>query len=81
MIVLSQHRVLSLKFLRPRAPCGARSMGHAIWSAVCSGAPHSPFGEGARPIGRMELPNTSPQAIEPNPSCWGQGHSNRPDIG
>ena len=41
----------SFKTVRPRAPCGARCMGHAIrtWSAVCSEAPHSQFGEGARP--------------------------------
>ena len=33
------------------APCGARCIGHAVrtWSAVCSEAPHSQFGEGARP--------------------------------
>ena len=31
-----------------RAPCGARCIGHAVstWSAVCSEAPHSQFGEG-----------------------------------
>ena len=46
-----QHRVLSSKTVRPRAPCGARCIGHAIraWSAVCSTAPHLQFGEGARP--------------------------------
>ena len=27
--------------------------------------------------GRMESPNTSPQAVELNPSCLGQAHSNR----
>ena len=39
---LSQHRVSSSKTVRPRAPCGARCIGHAIstWSAVCSEAPH-----------------------------------------
>ena len=48
---LSQHRVSSSKTVRPRAPCGARCTGHAVrtWSAVCSEAPHSQFGEGARP--------------------------------
>ena len=48
---LSQHRVRSSKTVRPRAPCGARCIGHAVstWSAVCSDAPHSQFGEGARP--------------------------------
>ena len=29
----------------------------------------------------MELSNTSPQAIELDPSCSGQGHSNRPGAG
>ena len=51
VMLLSQHRVSSSKTVRPRAPCGARCMGHAVstWSAVCSEAPHSQFGEGARP--------------------------------
>ena len=49
-MVLSDHRVSSFKIVRSRAPCGAQYMGHAIrmWSAVCSEAPHSQFGEGAR---------------------------------
>ena len=48
---LSQHRLLSSKTVRPRAPCDARCIGHAVstWSAVCSEGPHSQFGEGARP--------------------------------
>ena len=48
---LSQYRVSSSKTVRPRTPCGARCIGHAVstWSAVCSEAPHSQFGEGARP--------------------------------
>ena len=48
---LSQHRVSSSKTVRPRAPCGARCIRHAvsIWSVVCSEPPHSQFGEGARP--------------------------------
>ena len=43
VVLLSQHRVSSSKTVRPRAPCGARSMGRAVstWSAVCSEAPHS----------------------------------------
>ena len=58
---LSQHRVSSSKTVRPRAPCGARCIGHAVstWSAVCSEAPHSQFGEGARPhlcMDEMESP-------------------------
>ena len=50
-MLLSQHRVSSSKTVRPRAPCVARCIGHAIktWSTVCSEAPHSQFGEGARP--------------------------------
>ena len=50
-LLLSQHRVSSSKTVRPRAPCGAQCIGHAVrtWSAVCSEAPHSQFGEGARP--------------------------------
>ena len=51
VMLLSQHRVSSSKTVRPRAPCGARCMGHIVstWFAVCSEAPHSQFGEGARP--------------------------------
>ena len=51
VMLLSQHRVLSSKTVRPRAPYGARCIGHAVrtWSAVCSEAPHSQYGEGARP--------------------------------
>ena len=51
VVLLSQHRVSSSKTVRPHAPCGARCIGHAVstWSAVCSKAPHSQFGEGARP--------------------------------
>ena len=50
VMLLSQHWVLSCKTVRRCAPCGARCMGHAIrtWFAVCSAAPHSKFGEGAR---------------------------------
>ena len=51
VMLLSQHRVLSSKTVRLRAPCGARCIGHAVstWSGVCSEAPHSQFGEGAKP--------------------------------
>ena len=51
VILLSQHLVSSSKTIRPRAPCGACCIRHAVrtWSAVCSEAPHSQFGEGARP--------------------------------
>ena len=51
VMLLSQHRVWSSKTVRPRAPSGARCIEHtaSTWSAVCSKAPHSQFGEGARP--------------------------------
>ena len=51
VMLLSQHQVSSCKTVKPRVPCGARCMGHAIrtWSAICSEAPHSRFGEEARP--------------------------------
>ena len=51
VVLLSQHQVSSSKTVRPRSPCGARCIGHAVstWSAVCSEEPHSQFGEGARP--------------------------------
>ena len=51
VVLLTQHRVSSFKTVRPRAPCGARCIGHAVstWSAVCSEASHSQFGEAARP--------------------------------
>ena len=51
VVLLSQHQVWSSKIVRPRAPCGARCIGHTVStrSAVCSEAPHSQFGEGARP--------------------------------
>ena len=51
VVLLSQHQISSSKTVRPRAPCGARCIGHAVrtWSAVCSEAAQSQFGEGARP--------------------------------
>ena len=51
VVLLSQYRVSSSKTVRPRAPCGARCIGHAVstWSAVCSEAPHLQFNKGARP--------------------------------
>ena len=50
VMLLSQHQVSSSKTVRPRAPCGARCIGDAVrtWSSVCSEAPHSQFGEGAK---------------------------------
>ena len=51
VVLLSQHQVSSSKTVRPRAPYGARCIGHAVrtWPAVCLEAPHSQFGEEARP--------------------------------
>ena len=51
VVLLSQHRVLTFKTVRPCAPCGAQCIGHAVGtlSMVCSEAPHSQFGGGARP--------------------------------
>ena len=56
VMLLSQHRVSSSKTVIPCAPCGAQCIGHAVrtWSAVCSEAPHSQFGEGARLHLRMD---------------------------
>ena len=50
-MLLSQHQVLSSNTIRPRAPCGARCMGHTIrmWSGVCLRVMHSQFDEGERP--------------------------------
>ena len=66
--------------------CSMQAVGHTVkaWSAVCSMAPHSQSGEGARDLivhERMESPRTSLQAIDLNPSCLKQAHSNRPGIG
>ena len=51
VVLLSQHRVSSSNIVRPRAPCGARCMGHAIrtWSAVFSEPLHLQFGIETRP--------------------------------
>ena len=63
--------------------CRMQAMRHAeMWSAVCTMAPpHNPVKE-RDPIvhGQMELPDISPQAIDLNPSCSEQAHSNRPGI-
>ena len=50
-LILSQRRVSSSRANRPRIPFGARCRGQVemMWSAVCSVAPHSQFGEGATP--------------------------------
>ena len=83
VVLLSQHRVWSSKIVRPRAPCGARRIGHAVctWSAVCSEAPHSQFGEGARlhlcmhewnrptPV-RRRLSLTQAVRVSPSQQAW-----------
>ena len=40
--VVKPPSVSSFKTVRPRAPCGARCLGHVVrtWSTVCSEAPH-----------------------------------------
>ena len=48
-------------------------------SAVFSGAPHLQFSEGVH--GQTKLLNTSLQAIELNPNCLRQAHSNRSGTG
>ena len=55
-MLLSPNRVSLFKTLRLRSLFGARCMGHAIktWSAFCSKAMHSYFGEGARIYSYMD---------------------------
>ena len=86
VMLLNKNGVFLSKTIRPRAPCDARCMGHAIrtWSTVCSAAPHLQFSEGARPhlcVNERRIANTSPKAVELNPSCLEQAHSNRPGTG
>ena len=52
LAVMLLNQPASPKLSDIRAPCGARCIGHAVrtWSAVCSEAPHSQYGKGARPI-------------------------------
>ena len=87
VMLLSQHQVLSSKTVRPRAPWGARCIGHAVstWSAVCSEAPHLQFGEGARPHlcmdkwnrstpVRRQLSLTQAARVKPIPTGLAQKH-------
>ena len=74
---LSQHRVSSPKTVRSRAPCGARCIGHAVstWSAVCSEAPHSQFGEGARPhlcMDEWNRPTPVRRRLSLTQAAWGK---------
>ena len=60
-------------------------MGHATrtWSAVCSATPHFNLvkEQGHICAWTNEIANTSQQAIELNPSCLGQAHSNSSGTG
>ena len=67
----------SSKTVRPRAQCGARCIGHAVttWSAVCSKAPHSQFGEGARPhlcMDEWNLPTPVRKRLSLTQGAWGK---------
>ena len=77
VVLLSQHRVLSSKTVRSCAPCGARCIGHAVstWSAVCSEAPHSQFGEGARPhlcMDEWNRPTPVRRRLSLTQAAWGK---------
>ena len=77
VMLLSQHWVSSSKTVRPRAPCGARCMGHAVstWSAVCSRAPRSQFGEGARPhlcMDEWNRPTPVSRRLSLTQAAWGK---------
>ena len=81
VMLLSQHRVSSSKTVRPRAPYGARCMGHAVrsWSTICSEAPHSQFGEGTRPHLCMDEWNRpTPVRRHLSLSFLGQAYNNKP---
>ena len=83
VVLLSQHRVLSSKTVKPRPPCGAQCVGHTVstWSAVCSEAPHLQFDEGARPhlcmdkwncptLVRRRLSLTQVLRVSPSQQAW-----------
>ena len=55
---IEPHLVSLPKAVRPIIPRGARRVGHVkiMWSAVCLLAPHSQFGEEARPHLCMDEP-------------------------
>ena len=77
VMLLSQHRLSSSKTVRPRAPCGARCIGHAVstWSAVCSEAPHSQFSEGARPhlcMDEWNRPTPVRRRLSLTQAAWGK---------
>ena len=77
VVLLSQYRVLSSKTVRPRAPCSARCIGHAVstWSAVCSEVPHLQFGEGARPhlcMDEWNRPTPVRRRLSLTQAAWGK---------
>ena len=85
VMALSQHRVSSFKTVRPRASCGARCMRHVIRSdcGLFRGAAIAIWCKSETPFvhGRIESPNTSSQAIEPDSSYSRQAYSYRPGTG
>ena len=77
VVLLSQHRVLSFKTVRPRAPCGAQYIGQAVstWSAVCSEAPHLQFSEGVRPhlcMDKWNHPTLVRKQLSLTQAAWGK---------
>ena len=65
-----------IKTVRPRAPCGAR---RGLFNDTAPAIRYR--SETVFVHGQMKLPNTTPQAIELNPTYSGQAHSNRPGTG
>ena len=77
VVLLSQHRVSSSETVRTRAPYGAQCIGHTVstWSAVCSEAPHSKFGEGARPhlcMDEWNRPTPVRRRLSLTQAAWGK---------
>ena len=77
VVLLSQHRVSTFKTVRPRAPCGAGFIRHVVrtWSAVCSEAPHSQFGEGTRPhlcMNEWNRPTPVRRRLYLSQAAWGK---------
>ena len=77
VVLLSQHRVSLSKTVRLRAPCGTRCIGHAVrtWSTICSEAPHSQFGGGARPhlcMDEWNRPTSVLRGFSLTQTAWGK---------
>ena len=77
VVLLSQHRVLSSKTVRPHASCDARCIGHVVktWSVVCSEVPYSQFGEGARPhlcMDEWNCPTPVCRRLSLTQAAWGK---------